>query len=182
MARFYPQPGRVLRSSTGRWTPSTGTFKAAALFGNPDNLLRPGQYGRVQRHDVGPDQGALLVPQRAVTELQGKYLIAVVSARTTRPTSVRSASVSGSGPTGSSAQGLQARRAGDRRRHTEGAAGNDRQSETLCPGRTGGARRNASPAKADGQAGGACARRQGVRRPCPSSSSTGRSWPWSSRS
>jgi membrane fusion protein (multidrug efflux system) len=72
----YPQPGRfsILNRQVDT---STGTFKAAALFGNPDNLLRPGQYGRV-RATMSVQKGALLVPQRAVTELQGKYLIAVV--------------------------------------------------------------------------------------------------------
>ena len=59
--------------------PGTGTFKVAALFPNPDNLLRPGQYGRV-RATMSVDKGALLVPQRAVTEIQGKYLVAVVGA------------------------------------------------------------------------------------------------------
>jgi membrane fusion protein (multidrug efflux system) len=72
----YPQPGRfsILNRQVDT---STGTFKAAALFNNPDNLLRPGQYGKV-RATMSVQKGALLVPQRAVTELQGKYLIAVV--------------------------------------------------------------------------------------------------------
>ena len=58
---------------------STGTFKVAALFPNPGNLLRPGQYGKV-RATMSVIKGALLVPQRAVTEIQGKYLVAVVGA------------------------------------------------------------------------------------------------------
>jgi membrane fusion protein (multidrug efflux system) len=75
---FYPHPGKfsVLNRQVD---PTTGTFKAAALFPNPDNLLRPGQYGKI-RATMSVNQGALLVPQRAVTELQGKYLVAVVSA------------------------------------------------------------------------------------------------------
>ena len=74
----YPQPGRfsILNRQVDT---STGTFKAAALFGNPDNLLRPGQYGKV-RATMSVEKDALLVPQRAVTELQGKYLIAVIGA------------------------------------------------------------------------------------------------------
>ena len=74
----YPHPGAVL------WTdrqidPSTGTLRVAAAFPNPGNILRPGQYGRVRavtedRHD------ALLVPQAAVTELQGVNQVAVVGA------------------------------------------------------------------------------------------------------
>jgi len=56
---------------------TTGTLKVAALFPNPGNWLRPGQFARV-RAQVEVKKGALLVPQRAVTEMQGKYLVAVV--------------------------------------------------------------------------------------------------------
>jgi len=55
----------------------TGAIKLAATFPNPGNLLRPGQYGRV-RAVTSYKQNALLVPQRAVTELQGSYRVAVV--------------------------------------------------------------------------------------------------------
>jgi membrane fusion protein (multidrug efflux system) len=55
----------------------TGTIKVASLFKNPGNLLRPGQFARV-RATIRVRKGALLVPQRAVTELQGNYLVAVV--------------------------------------------------------------------------------------------------------
>jgi RND family efflux transporter MFP subunit len=55
----------------------TGAIKLAGVFPNPGNLLRPGQYGRV-RAVTSVRQGALLVPQRAVTELQGSYRVAVV--------------------------------------------------------------------------------------------------------
>ena len=73
---LYPHPGKT--SVLNRQVDvSTGTFKVAALFPNPDNLLRPGQYGKV-RATMAVDKGALLVPQRAVTEVQGKYLVAVV--------------------------------------------------------------------------------------------------------
>src|SRR5690349_11312492 len=55
----------------------TGALRLAALFPNPDNILRPGQYGRVRFVSyVRPK--ALLVPQKAVTELQGTYQVAVV--------------------------------------------------------------------------------------------------------
>ncbi|WP_243438980.1 efflux RND transporter periplasmic adaptor subunit [Fundidesulfovibrio soli] len=57
--------------------PSTGTLKVAALFPNPDNFLRPGQFAKV-RALTQTQSGALLVPQRAVSELQGKYQVAVV--------------------------------------------------------------------------------------------------------
>jgi RND family efflux transporter MFP subunit len=55
----------------------TGTIRVAAAFPNPNDILRPGQYGRVRAATV-TKKGALLVPQRAVTELQGSYQVAVV--------------------------------------------------------------------------------------------------------
>jgi membrane fusion protein (multidrug efflux system) len=58
---------------------TTGAIRVAGLFPNPDNLLRPGQYGRV-RTSIRTTNGALLVPQRAVTETQGTYQVAVVGA------------------------------------------------------------------------------------------------------
>ncbi len=59
---------------------NTGSIQLTALFPNPGNILRPGQYAKV-RAVVGVKQGALLVPQRAVTELQGTYQVAVVDAQ-----------------------------------------------------------------------------------------------------
>jgi membrane fusion protein (multidrug efflux system) len=55
----------------------TGAIRLAGLFPNPGNSLRPGQYGRV-RMSTGIRQGALLIPQRAVVELQGSYQVAIV--------------------------------------------------------------------------------------------------------
>jgi membrane fusion protein, multidrug efflux system len=57
--------------------PTTGALRLEALFPNPDYALRPGEFARVRvkfdtRHD------ALLVPQRAVSELQGSYQVAVL--------------------------------------------------------------------------------------------------------
>ena len=53
------------------------SIRLAGVFPNPDNVLRPGQYGRVRFVSyVRP--GALLVPQKAVTVLQGLYQVAVV--------------------------------------------------------------------------------------------------------
>ena len=57
----------------------TGTIRLAAEFPNPGNVLRPGQFGRVRATTVEP-RAALLVPQRAVSEIQGKYQVAVVGA------------------------------------------------------------------------------------------------------
>src|SRR5229473_7599924 len=56
---------------------STGAIRIAGLFDNPGNILRPGQYARI-RAATSVRQGALLVPQRAVSELQGSYQVAVV--------------------------------------------------------------------------------------------------------
>src|SRR5499425_628500 len=56
---------------------STGTIRIAALFPNPNNILRPGGYAKV-RVFVDVQHDALLVPQRAVSELQGGYQVAVV--------------------------------------------------------------------------------------------------------
>lgn len=56
---------------------STGAIRIAGLFPNPDNILRPGGYAKV-RAVVSIQQDALLVPQRAVSELQGGYQVAVV--------------------------------------------------------------------------------------------------------
>ncbi|HET7441620.1 MAG TPA: efflux RND transporter periplasmic adaptor subunit, partial [Terriglobales bacterium] len=56
----------------------TGAIRLAGLFPNPDNILRPGQYGRV-RFVSYIRSNALLVPQKAITELQGVQQVAVVS-------------------------------------------------------------------------------------------------------
>ena len=56
---------------------NTGAIQLAALFPNPGNVLRPGQYGKV-RAVVRIEKGALLVPQPAVAELQGNYQVDVV--------------------------------------------------------------------------------------------------------
>src|SRR5271167_4999854 len=56
---------------------STGAIRIASLFPNPGNILRPGGYGRV-RAAIRMQKDALLIPQRAVTELQGSYQVAVL--------------------------------------------------------------------------------------------------------
>lgn len=58
---------------------STGAIRLAALFPNVSNTLRPGGYGRV-RAVIRTQKNALVVPQRAVSELQGNYQVAVVDA------------------------------------------------------------------------------------------------------
>ncbi len=74
----YPQSGRI-------YTPdreigiTTGALRLEARFPNPDGALRPGEFVRVRvKFDV--NRGALLVPQRAVSELQGAYQVDIVDA------------------------------------------------------------------------------------------------------
>jgi RND family efflux transporter MFP subunit len=56
---------------------STGSIQVVCSFPNPQRYLRPGQFGRLRAAaDMKP--GALLVPQKAVSELQGNYQVAVV--------------------------------------------------------------------------------------------------------
>lgn len=59
--------------------PRTGTITIKGIFPNPRHILRPGQYARV-RADMEVVKDALLVPQKAVTELQGGHRVAVVGA------------------------------------------------------------------------------------------------------
>jgi membrane fusion protein (multidrug efflux system) len=72
----YPQRGKFFAVDR-QIDAGTGTLRVAATFPNPDHLLRPGQYARV-RAVVGVARNALEVPQRAVTELQGGYQLAIV--------------------------------------------------------------------------------------------------------
>jgi len=73
---IYPHPGKFVLADR-QVEPATGTIRIAAAFPNPGNILRPGQFGRV-RATLAVKQDALVVPQRAVTELQGSYQVAVV--------------------------------------------------------------------------------------------------------
>jgi RND family efflux transporter MFP subunit len=72
----YEQTGRISFADR-QVNPATGAIRIAGLFPNPNNLLRPGEYGRV-RLSARTQVGALLIPQRAVTELQGGHQVAVV--------------------------------------------------------------------------------------------------------
>ncbi len=73
----YPQKGTFFVADR-QIDQKTGSIRMAGLFPNQGNTLRPGQYGRV-RAATSTREGALLVPQRAVTELQGSYRVAIVS-------------------------------------------------------------------------------------------------------
>jgi len=73
----YPQRGQVLflnREVDSR----TGTIQVRGEFANPGNVLRPGQYARI-RAVTELRKGALLIPQAAVSELQGIYQVGIVS-------------------------------------------------------------------------------------------------------
>lgn len=72
----YPETGRFLAADR-QIDPSTGTIRISAVFPNREHTLRPGQYGRV-RADTQLIHDALLVPQRAVTELQGAAQLRVL--------------------------------------------------------------------------------------------------------
>ncbi|HZV81990.1 MAG TPA: efflux RND transporter periplasmic adaptor subunit, partial [Geobacteraceae bacterium] len=74
----YPHKGRLALADR-QIDPTTGTLKVGSLFANPGNKLRPGGYGLV-RAIMSVRTGALLIPQRAVTDIQGKFLVAVVGA------------------------------------------------------------------------------------------------------
>ena len=73
---IYPKPGKWL--FTGRQIDiNTGTLQVAGVFPNPDNFLRPGQYGLV-RAKTETRHGVVVLPQRAVSQLQSAYQVATV--------------------------------------------------------------------------------------------------------
>ena len=74
--RTYPRKGKIIFADR-QVDPQLGTIRIVGSFPNPGNILRPGQFGRV-RTTTDVKTGALLVPQRAVTELQGNYQVATV--------------------------------------------------------------------------------------------------------
>ncbi|MGH9358884.1 MAG: efflux RND transporter periplasmic adaptor subunit [Terriglobia bacterium] len=72
----YAYKGKILFADR-QLDPQTGTIQIVGAFSNPGNILRPGETGRV-RAITELKKGALLIPQLAVTELQGSYQVAVV--------------------------------------------------------------------------------------------------------
>src|SRR5262249_36588661 len=72
----YEHPGTISFADR-QVNPTTGAIRIAAAFPNPNNLLRPGEFGRI-RLSIKTQPGALLIPQREVIELQGSYQVAVV--------------------------------------------------------------------------------------------------------
>ena len=73
---LYPRKGRFYAIDS-QVDANTGTMRAVAVFPNPEGLLRPGQYARV-RATLKVEKGALVVPARALSELQGAYQVATV--------------------------------------------------------------------------------------------------------
>ena len=73
----YPQKGRFVYVNRQIGS-QTGTIQMAAEFANPNAALRPGGFGRV-RIQTGVNQNALLVPQRAVIEVQSNYMVVVLA-------------------------------------------------------------------------------------------------------
>jgi len=75
----YPYRGRF--AFAGREvSPTTGTIQLTGVFPNPDAVLRPGQFARV-RAQTQVRKNTIVIPQRAVTELQGSHDVKVVDAR-----------------------------------------------------------------------------------------------------
>ncbi len=74
--RVFPHEGR-LQNTVNQVDPKTGTIEVQATFPNPDRSLLPGQFGRV-RMWIEDRQDVILVPQRAVQELQGLQSVLVV--------------------------------------------------------------------------------------------------------
>ena len=74
----FPEKGKAVLVDR-EVDPRTGTMTVRGFFPNPAHILRPGQYGKV-RAALETRVGALLVPQRAVMELQGGYRVGVVGA------------------------------------------------------------------------------------------------------
>jgi RND family efflux transporter MFP subunit len=74
----YPHPGKIIFADRQVNT-QTGTIQIVGEFPNSKNLLRPGQYARIQA-PTGNIESALLVPQAAVTQQQGGYQVTVVGA------------------------------------------------------------------------------------------------------
>jgi membrane fusion protein (multidrug efflux system) len=74
----YPRKGKIYAVDR-QISLTTGALRVAALFPNPNYALRPGEFARIRvKFDLA--SGSLLVPQRAVIELQGSYQVAVVTA------------------------------------------------------------------------------------------------------
>jgi membrane fusion protein (multidrug efflux system) len=77
----YPQRGQVVFVDR-QLNSQTGAIRIAASFPNPGNILRPGQFGRIKA-ETEVRHGAVLIPQLAVTELQGQQQVYTVGTNNT---------------------------------------------------------------------------------------------------
>lgn len=82
----YPMPGRI-QNTVNQVDPKTGTLELQATFPNPRHTLLPGQFGRV-RLLVNQRDNVIVVPQRAIQELQGLQSVYTVEADKAVPRSV----------------------------------------------------------------------------------------------
>jgi membrane fusion protein, multidrug efflux system len=73
----YPHKGKFAFINR-QVDPKTGTIQVAVSFPNPELTLRPGQYG-IARAEIQTIPNALLIPQQAVSQLQGNNQVAVVN-------------------------------------------------------------------------------------------------------
>lgn len=73
----FPHKGRIV-SGNRQVDVNTGTLTLIAEFPNPDHLLRPGQYAKI-RAQIKSQDNAILIPQRAINELQGVFQVAVIN-------------------------------------------------------------------------------------------------------
>jgi RND family efflux transporter MFP subunit len=74
--QVYPQTGHIIFVDRAV-SAQTGSIRMAAEFANPGNLLRPGQFGRISA-ETTVLHNAVVIPQRAVSELQGMNQVIVV--------------------------------------------------------------------------------------------------------
>ncbi|WP_238525670.1 MULTISPECIES: efflux RND transporter periplasmic adaptor subunit [Acidobacterium] len=74
--QVYPHEGRIIFVDRAV-NPQTGTILIAGSFANPRGLLRPGQFGHIKA-ETHIAENALLIPQQALNQLQGNYVVAVV--------------------------------------------------------------------------------------------------------
>jgi membrane fusion protein (multidrug efflux system) len=75
----YPHRG-VIVSANRQVDASTGTIQIQALFPNPENAIRPGQYARVRMKRADGGDRPLVIPENAMVQMQGTYSVAVVGA------------------------------------------------------------------------------------------------------
>jgi membrane fusion protein, multidrug efflux system len=75
--KVYPEKGKFFFADR-QVNPNTGTLQIVGLFPNTNSVLRPGQYGLI-RAQTQTETNVLVVPQRAVAELQGSYQLTIVS-------------------------------------------------------------------------------------------------------